>query len=388
MTGDKTTGAGFPATARAQAAHGAKEIQMVAEAAAEFAAGQLTPDREANDRYPYGPFFSDVVQKAFDLDFFHLMLPEALNGMQMGASALAVVLENICRADSSLGGIIFTTVAAQQLMQHAGSTDHLERICAGESANDFLVALPVFNNPSEVKHLAEAWTAGGRYLLSGQMEYMVLGGLARHALVPAQREGAEGFSYFLVDLEDAGIRKSDSILSLGLRACPAVDLELVQVEGMPVGREGEGAFYFDKMADRLHAAAAAMSLGVMKGSFSQALEYARRREQGGQPIIRWSEVKMILANMAVKISNAEMVVAQACAAVDGRIAGWQARSRAAALHVQEMACHVTTDGIQVLGGVGYMKDFGQEKRFRDAKQLQALMGIAPVKKIKFLDAMR
>ena len=63
---------------------------------------------------------------------------------------------------------------------------------------------------------------------------------------------------------------------------------------------------------------------------------------------------------------------------------WQTRSRAAALLIQEMACEVTTDGIQVLGGAGYMKDFGQEKRFRDAKHIQALLGIAPLKKITLL----
>ncbi|MBI5896521.1 MAG: acyl-CoA dehydrogenase, partial [Desulfobacterales bacterium] len=50
-------------------------------------------------------------------------------------------------------------------------------------------------------------------------------------------------------------------------------------------------------------------------------------------------------------------------------------------------CDVTTDGIQVMGGVGYMKDFGQEKRFRDAKHTQALLGIAPAKKIKFMNEM-
>lgn len=385
MIGEKTADVISLEKAQTQGIHSAKEMKMMAKAAGEFAARQLTPEREENDKYPFGPFFSTAVQKAFDLDFFHLLLPEALNGLQMGVSAFAVVLENICRADSSLGGIIFTTVAAQQLMQHAGSTDLLKAICASESVNDFLIALPVFNNPAQVKHLADVRLTGDRFMLSGQMEYMVLGGLARHALVPAQRSGTEGFSYFLVDLEHVGIRESDSVLSLGLHACPAVDLELNQVEGTLVGREGEGELYFDKMADRLHAAAAAMSLGIMKGAFKEALDYARKREQGGQTIIYWSEVKMILADMAVKISNAEMIVAHACEAVDARTSDWQARSHAAALHVQEMACDVTTDGIQVLGGVGYMKDFGQEKRFRDAKHLQALMGIVPVKKIKFLE---
>jgi alkylation response protein AidB-like acyl-CoA dehydrogenase len=50
-----------------------------------------------------------------------------------------------------------------------------------------------------------------------------------------------------------------------------------------------------------------------------------------------------------------------------------------------MACRATVDGVQLLGGSGYMKDFGQEKRMRDAKQVQCLLGMAPVRKMDFID---
>ncbi len=366
---------------------GSKELKMMAKAANEFALKQLAPDREENDKYPFGPYFAEVVQKAFELDFFHILLPEALNGMNLGVSALGTVLENICREDSSLGGIIFTTVAAQEIMRQAGAHKELQSICDGQTVREFLIGLPVFNNPGEVRHLARAQWAAGQCTLSGRIEYMVLGGTAKQALVPVHTAGASGFSYALVNMEEKGVRKSEPILSLGLHACPAVDIEFDGAKAQPIGQEGQGGLYFDKMADRMHTAAAAMSVGQMKGSFREALDYAKKREQGGHAIINWSEVKMILANMAIKITNAEMILSQACQATDAQTPRWQAQSRAAALLIQEMACDVTTDGIQVLGGVGYMKDFGQEKRFRDAKHTQALLGIAPAKKIKFMNEM-
>jgi len=74
-------------------------------------------------------------------------------------------------------------------------------------------------------------------------------------------------------------------------------------------------------------------------------------------------------------------VAQACQAFDADPKQWGSHGLAAALHVHELACEVVTDGIQVLGGNGYMKDYGQEKRYRDARQVQALLGTAPMKKI-------
>ncbi len=364
-----------------------KELALLSKAASEFAKKQLAPDREKNDTYPFGPFFDEVLDKAFGLDFFHILLPETMNGMNQGISALAVTLDPICQEDSSLGGILFTTAAAHELMFAADATQELGRLAGQTAVRDFLVAMPVFNNPAEVRHLADVRRTADTFVLSGNLEYLVLGGMARQALVPASSPGSSAYSWFLVDLDQDGVTKSEPILSLGLHACPAVDMTFAGVKGTLIGEEGKGSDYFDKMAGRMHAAAAAMSLGIMKGSFREAFDYAKKREQGGHTIINWSEVKMMLSNMAIKITNAEMILERVCKAVDLQEPKWEARSCAAALHIQDMACDLTTDGIQLLGGVGYMKDFGQEKRFRDAKHVQALLGIVPVRKISFIETM-
>jgi alkylation response protein AidB-like acyl-CoA dehydrogenase len=93
---------------------------------------------------------------------------------------------------------------------------------------------------------------------------------------------------------------------------------------------------------------------------------------------------MILSNMAVRMNIADMTLRQACQAVEQNEPGWELNSLAAAIHIQEMACDLTTDGIQLLGGYGYMKDYGQEKRFRDAKHVQALLGMVPMKRLQYI----
>jgi len=65
--------------------------------------------------------------------------------------------------------------------------------------------------------------------------------------------------------------------------------------------------------------------------------------------------------------------------------GWEKTARAVAIHIAEMACRATVDGVQLLGGNGYMKDYGQEKRMRDAGQAQCLLGMAPVRKMDLID---
>ncbi|MBU1172253.1 MAG: acyl-CoA dehydrogenase family protein [Proteobacteria bacterium] len=364
-----------------------KELIMLEKAAHEFSRKVLFPERENNDKFPFGPFFQSTFEKAFDLDFFHTILPESIGGLGHGMTALCVLLESICTEDSSLGGIIFTHSAAMNLMLATGSQKELGPIMAKKNINDVLIAIPVFNNPSETNHLPEAVPDGETYCLSGPVDYLTLGGIAGHAIVAAKTKNKTGYSFFLVDLSQAGIRKSDPVLSLGLRACPSVDTRFEKVPARLIGEEGKGPDYFNKMADRMHTAAAAMSLGIMKGSFKEALDYGKKRDQGGRKIIQWSEMKMILGNMAVQIKVSDMIVTQSCNAVDNRDKDWEAGSRAAALHVQSLACDLTTDGVQAMGGVGYMKDFGQEKRFRDAKQLQALLGMCPVKKIRYLEKM-
>jgi alkylation response protein AidB-like acyl-CoA dehydrogenase len=136
----------------------------------------------------------------------------------------------------------------------------------------------------------------------------------------------------------------------------------------------------------MNAACAAMSLGVMKGSFEEAVAYAKERQQGGREIVNWSEVRRMLARMAVKMKAADMIVAELCRSAEGNEPGWEMGSRVAALFAGEASVELTRDGIQVLGGNGYMEDYGQEKRFRDAGQIRSLMGLAPIRELKLMES--
>jgi len=363
-----------------------KELKLLAGAALDFAKKELAPNRENNDRFPFGPFWDPVLEKAFELDFFHTTLPEEFSGIGQGMSALCTVLENISQEDASLAGIIFTNTQAQEIMRIAKSDGLLKKAGNAKTAKEFLIAFPAFNNPSEVEHVASASKSGDGYTVSGGIEYVVLGGMAAQAVIPARLDGQDGYSFFFVDLSADGINRSDPVFSLGFHACPAVDMTFNNVKAALIGEEGRGQEYFEKMADRMSVAAAAISLGIMKGSLKEALDYCTKRFQGGREIIKWSEMKMILGNMAVMTKNAELILSSACRATDAYKNGWEQCCRAAAIHIQEMACDLTTDGIQVLGGVGYMKDFGQEKRFRDAKQAQSLLGMASLKKVQYLES--
>lgn len=362
------------------------ELKMLDEMALDFAARELKERKDECDRYPYASFYDDLLDKVSQIGFFSITLPEELEGAAKGVFALSLVLGDICRTDASLAGVIFTNSLAQEVMMRAGSLGLMSGAGASEgSYREALIAFPSFDDPVENLDLRAVRVDGGEYSLFGSIEYVVLGGVARHALLPATTDDAEGYSFFLTELSGSGVSVGEPVLSLGLHSCPAADVELIGAAGKLVGREGAGAEYFRDCADRMSIAAAAMSAGIMRGSFDEALEYAKERFQGGREIVDWSELRRILAEMGIAVSVADSLVTQACRSAEEEEPGWRLTACAIALHVQSMACDQTTDGIQVLGGNGYMEDYGQEKRFRDAKQVQALLGMVPIRKLEFID---
>lgn len=361
-----------------------EELRMLDEMALDFAERELKDSREECDHYPYAPLEESVLEKACGVGFFCITLPEELEGGAMDVGALSLVLKDISRTDASLAGVIFTNALAQEIILAAGEGSLLAGREINGSWQEALIAFPSFDNPSENLGLTAQWLEGGEYSLSGTVDYVVLAGLASRALLPAAVPGEDGYSFFLVDLEAEGVVKSEPVLSLGLHSCPAVDLELSGASATLVGEPGAGSRYFSGSADTMSIAAAAISAGIMKGCLDEAIEYSEQRFQGGREIVNWSELRRILADMGTTQMIAEALVTHACASAEAGDPGWPLLARATALEVQSAACDLTTDGIQVLGGNGYMEDYGQEKRFRDAKQVQALLGLVPIRKLDFI----
>jgi len=104
-------------------ANTSKELKLLDKAAGEFARKELAPAREENDKFPFGPFFDSVLNKAYELDFFHSILPEKFGGIEQGMTSLCIVLDNICREDSSLGAIILTSTASHEVLLAAKNED-------------------------------------------------------------------------------------------------------------------------------------------------------------------------------------------------------------------------------------------------------------------------
>ncbi|MFH2100210.1 MAG: acyl-CoA dehydrogenase family protein, partial [Pseudomonadota bacterium] len=171
---------------------GDKGKKLLADAATDFANKALLPDREENDKFPFGPFFDQALETALELGFLHLALPESMEGMGPGITDLCVVCDRLCQVDASMAGILFTNSFAQRLLLAAGEAKTLEEAAGQDSARKVLLAAPVFNNPGEIRHLARAEKDNkNRWRLTGGVPYVVLGGVAARAVLPAAVEGSK-----------------------------------------------------------------------------------------------------------------------------------------------------------------------------------------------------
>ena len=360
-----------------------EELQAMSDLAKNFASKELFSKTEANDHYPFGELFTGTIKNAGEVGFYGVNLPAEHGGIGMGDSALASILEKISMADASMAGIIFTNAAAIEIINQAALDTNCDAVyqmlCAD---NAFPVATPSFTGIGEM----EMPVSDKKGKISGRINFLVLGGISKYAVIPAA-DSTQGnkISYYLLDLNEKGIEKSQPVYSLGLHACPGVDIFLEDVPATLIGKAGEGEKYFHAMQSHLSVGAAAMSLGILKGSFMEALQYTKDRFQGGRQIINWSEVRMLLANMAIEALVGQSALAAVCNDLENGTAGWEKAARAVAIHLSDMACRATVDGVQLLGGNGYMKDYGQEKRMRDAGQAHCLLGMVPVRKMDLID---
>ncbi|MEW5736864.1 MAG: acyl-CoA dehydrogenase family protein [Thermodesulfobacteriota bacterium] len=363
---------------------GEKEIAMLAKAGREFAAKELASDREQNDRYPFGPFWKGTLAVAAELGFFNLALAEESGGFGGAVAPLCALFSQLARTDASLAAVALSQAFCHVLLKEAGEGGLAEGMASGEEQelSGRLFAAAMFANPLETPCGVKAEKSGDGFLLFGEAPYLTLAAQAKNALVFAL-EG-EGVSLFLADLAARRASLSPDVFSLGLHACPAADASFERAPAKRLGEPGEGGKYFAEASFRMLLPAAAILEGVIQGSFKDALGYARKREQGGRRILDWSEVRMILSGMAMRARNAETLTAASAEAADAGSPSWRERALAAFLQVADDACKATTDGIQIFGGVGYMKDYPQEKRFRDAKHLQAIFGLYPLKRLRLL----
>jgi alkylation response protein AidB-like acyl-CoA dehydrogenase len=318
----------------------------------------------------------DLWKELARLGWLGLALPEAHGGSALGMVETAIVLEELGRV--AFPGPYLETVVAAHGIQAAGTPAQQARwlpAIAGGAAKATVALLDAELDwrPEATATRAEPAPDGVR--LTGVKQWVPWAHVADLLLVPAR--SPEGLSLFLVE---AGVD------GLDVSAVPAMDpgmrwstvrLEGVRVgHGARLGEAGAAAGVLDGLLRRGGAGAAAMMLGAARRCLDMSVEYAKVREQFGQPIGSFQAIRHRCAEMLLEVENAHAATYYAAWALDADPEGGAMAASVAKAYVSEAARKVCGEAIQVHGGIGFTWEYDLHLYFKRAKTLEATWGDA------------
>lgn len=284
-----------------------------------------------------------------------------------GARA-CVALQALALKDASLAAARYADLAARAAVHHVGrrADARLEPLDASGAC-----AWPAFHARTEA-----LWPAlDGRGHLQGTVDMVLKGRGAQALVLPVQgRDGA--LMLARVDLAHPAVVLGERVQTLGLSGCDVHDVEFGGVPSEVLG--AFDASVDEALVSELAPMAMAMLCGVAQGSLLQAHEHAEQRHQGGGAMRGWGEVRRLLSGMQERLSVMQGLLSAALSPQ----AGWVSTPRptpgptlaAQLLHVGQLACELTLDGVQLQGVAGTLQDHPQAQRLRDARQLHGLLG--------------
>lgn len=330
-----------------------------------------------------GTFPWDLVKIFADSGFYSIYIPEEFGGIGRGVMDLVLVTEELSRF---CGGVALS-VAATALGtfpiiisgNKAQKEKYLPDLAEGKMLAAFGLTEPAAGSDAG-KIKTRAVKKGDKYILNGSKVFITNGGDAKIYTIIASTDpekGTRGVSAFIVEEGTPGFSYGKKEDKMGIRASSTRELIFedceVPAENM-LGSEGEGFIVAMKTLDRSRPGVAAQALGIAQGAYDLAAEYAHRREQFGQSIIKFQSIQFMLADMAIAIEASRSMLYATSRMVDAGNNNIAKESSMCKVLASDTAMKVTTDAVQIFGGYGYMRDYPVEKFMRDAKITQIYEG--------------
>jgi len=364
-----------------------EEQQVVREAMQEFAEQVLRPAAREADEASRVP--DELLQQVWDLGLTSTQLPEAYGGGGEVRSPVTnvLVLEALAHGDVGLALAAVSPSLFAFPIADFGTEEQKRRYLPLFCKERFHAASLAVVEPSAAFDVLALRTSaeakGDGFVLRGRKTFVPLGDRASHFLVLARNpaRSAEGFGAldaFIVPRDAKGLRISEPEKILGLRALPTVGLELeaVEVPGDAClgGAEGIDAA---RLIAGTRTAAAALLVGLSRAVMDYAIPYAKDRVAFDEAIARKQAIAFTLSDMHVETEAMRWLVWKAASHLER---GHDATREAAmaARYAGEQAMKIADNGVQVLGGHGFIREHPVEMWYRNARTLSVLEGAAAV----------
>ncbi|MBY8605880.1 MAG: acyl-CoA dehydrogenase family protein [Burkholderia sp.] len=365
-----------------------EDQRMIRDAARAFATEMLAPNAAQWDHDAHLP--DAIVAQLGELGLLGMIVPQELGGAYTDYVAYALAMEEIAAGDAACATMmsVHNSVGCGPILgfgTQAQKDRWLADMAAGRVIGAFCLTEP--HAGSEANNLrTRAELRDGKWVLNGAKQFVTNGQRAGVAIVFAMTDpeaGKRGISAFLVPTDTPGFIVGKPEKKMGIRAsdtCPITFENCAIPEENLLGNRGEGLKIALSNLEGGRIGIAAQALGIARAAFDKARRYAGERVQFGKPIAEHQAIQQKLADMAVQINAARLLVHHAAKL---RTAGLPCLSEAsqAKLFASEMAERVCSDAIQIHGGYGYLVDYEVERHYRDARITQIYEGTSEVQRM-------
>jgi alkylation response protein AidB-like acyl-CoA dehydrogenase len=352
-----------------------------------FTEQEIMPHAETWDETNHFP--REIYHKMADLGLMGMTTPEEFGGSALSRLSNTLVYEELAKGEmaTAVGLSVHNMVTGS--IARFGNHEQRRRWVPGLASGKLLGAfsLSEANSGSDAASLqCKAERHDDLYILNGTKMWVTNGGEAEVYLVMARTsigKGASGISCFVIEKEAPGFSFGKTERKMGLHSSPTRELIFENCEvplSNRLGEEGQGFKIALSSLDGGRINIGAIAVGVAQSAFETACTYSRQRIQFGQQISNFQGIQFMLADMAMKIEAARLLVYQAAYKLDeGQNTGMYASM--AKCFATDMAMEVTTNAVQVLGGAGYVRDYPVERYMRDVKVAQIFEGTNQIQRV-------
>jgi acyl-CoA dehydrogenase len=363
------------------------EQKVLQEKARRFAKEVILPVAAKHDRD--GTFPLNVMKKAHQEGFFTPLVPKKYGGQGLGVLDNCIIAEELAAGCMGIYVSIFVSTLVLYPITIFGTEEQKERFlrpfCSKFSIASYCLSeVTVGSDPASMR--TTAILDGDHYLLNGAKMWITNGGYADFYLVFATTDTKKrhrGIISLIVPSNLEGVSHGEPIDKMGQRASNTTPVIFKNVrvpkENLLAG-EGEGFKKAMAALDITRPMIAVGSVGIARTALELATQYAKKRIQFGVPIAQHQAVQYMLADMAKDIEAARLLVWKAAWLADQGIRNSKEAAIAKAF-AADMAMQVTTNAVQIYGGMGYTKWHPVEKLMRDAKVIQIYEGTAQIMRL-------
>jgi alkylation response protein AidB-like acyl-CoA dehydrogenase len=365
------------------------EQKDIVKAAREFAEGEFPNYMEESDENEVFP--KALWKKGCELGFVGVFIKEEYGGPGLGYLEDALISEEFWRVDPGCGLSVLAATFGTQLVQLFGSEEQKKRylrpLVEGKAIMGSGITEP--DAGSDVAGVATtAVLDGDTYVINGNKMFITNGSIADYVNIlcvtnPEEKNRHRRHSVIVVETDREGFEANKLKGKLGIRASDTAELTLSNVR-VPkenlIGTPGNGFKQFMEFFNVTRVHVCAQAVGAAQGALEKAIAHVKSRKQFGQYLGAFQANQFKIAEMATRIEACRTLYWRAAWLLDNGIPDHRLVAMAK-WFCGETAVYVANESLQIHGGYGYLREYGVEKFYRDAKILEIYEGAKEIEKI-------